>query len=344
MITLERPAYYDSKRYNEYCGLSTDEKTTISAYNGDEFYEINTGKYYKYNQVSNEWVEQPTSGGGVQSDWNQNDETAADYVKNRPFYTGGPVETVLVEESTVSFAAANGAYMGELQSTFSATVGETYKVSWDGTVYECTCAIVQGLLALGNTSIMGSGSDTGEPFLIGVFNGKRIIIQTTDTSASHTISISSYAESVVKIDQKYLPLASETEPGIISVNPLSNFILRQVKNEYFKGSQSEVSGYVNAAKIEEYAAKNNSYGIFSSGKFSGAVLSCSNDNVNKYITSVLSGGKYIECWKFSQGSTTMEQLWGISKDGVVISSSTPNSTKKFKITVDDSGTLKATEI
>lgn len=59
MITLERPAYYNSKRYNEYCGLSTDNKMTISAYNGDEFYEINTGKYYKYNQVSNEWVEQP---------------------------------------------------------------------------------------------------------------------------------------------------------------------------------------------------------------------------------------------------------------------------------------------
>ena len=25
-------------------------------------------------------------GGGVQPDWNQNDETAADYVKNKPFY------------------------------------------------------------------------------------------------------------------------------------------------------------------------------------------------------------------------------------------------------------------
>ena len=33
----------------------------------------------------------------VQPDWNQNDETAADYVKNRPFYTGDTVETVLVE-------------------------------------------------------------------------------------------------------------------------------------------------------------------------------------------------------------------------------------------------------
>lgn len=29
-----------------------------------------------------------------QPDWNQNDETAPDYVKNRPFYTDDPVETV----------------------------------------------------------------------------------------------------------------------------------------------------------------------------------------------------------------------------------------------------------
>ena len=29
-------------------------------------------------------------------DWNQNDETAPDYVKNRPFYTGDPVETEII--------------------------------------------------------------------------------------------------------------------------------------------------------------------------------------------------------------------------------------------------------
>ena len=50
-------------------------------------------------------------GGGVQPDWNQNDETALDYVKNRPFYTGDPVETVLLEEQIVTnnahIAAAN---------------------------------------------------------------------------------------------------------------------------------------------------------------------------------------------------------------------------------------------
>lgn len=146
-----------------------------------------------------------SGGGGVQPDWNQNDSTAADYVKNRPFYTGDPVETVLVEESTVTFSERNGIYKAAVPSTFKATVGETYKVSWDGTVYECTCAIVNSLPAFGNLSIMGFGSDTGEPFLIGVFNGERIQIFTADTSASHTISISRVVSEVVKIDEKYLP-------------------------------------------------------------------------------------------------------------------------------------------
>ena len=59
MITLERPAYFTSERYAEYCGLSDDDKTTIDASNADEFYEIDTGKTYKYNETSGEWVEQP---------------------------------------------------------------------------------------------------------------------------------------------------------------------------------------------------------------------------------------------------------------------------------------------
>lgn len=59
MITLERPAYYSNNRYAEYNGLSTDDKATIKAYNADKFYEIDTGKTYRYNGVSNEWIEQP---------------------------------------------------------------------------------------------------------------------------------------------------------------------------------------------------------------------------------------------------------------------------------------------
>ena len=142
---------------------------------------------------------------GVQPDWNQNDETAQDYVKNRPFYMGDPVETVLVEESTVSFIEHNGLYMTEFTSTFEATVGETYKVYWDGTAYECTCGDIEGNLYIGNQSIRGIGSDTGEPFFMGVYNGSGMLIATTDTSASHTFSINGFTQEVVKIDEKYLP-------------------------------------------------------------------------------------------------------------------------------------------
>ena len=281
---------------------------------------------------------------GVQPDWNQNDATKPDYVKNRPFYTGDHVETVLVEESTVSFSfgAVEGVYMGELKSTFSATVGETYKVSWDGTVYECTCAEFSGQATIGNLSIAGAGSDTGEPFLV-VNNGGGINIGTTDTSASHTISISGYIESVVvKINPKYLPMASKTEPGIIALGNLDNNVLGLVEKAYFTPISTQVVGYGDAATIKNCADKNNSWGIFSSGKFGGAVLSSYNDTVNKYIAFVLTNGKNIECWKSSLGST--ERLWGIFEDGVVISSSTPDSTKKFKITVDDSGAITATEV
>lgn len=146
-----------------------------------------------------------SSGDGVQPDWNQNDSTAADYVKNRPFYTVWPAPTVLLEEITAPFEDLGGGhYFTSLQSTDILSVGETYTVSWDGTLYETVCADADGNPVIGNLSIINSGSDTGEPFVI--FENNSIRIATLNTSASHTISISRLgAPEVVKIDEKYLP-------------------------------------------------------------------------------------------------------------------------------------------
>lgn len=142
---------------------------------------------------------------GAQSDWNQNDETALDYVKNRPFYTVEPTPTVLLEEITAPFEdIGGGIYLALLQSTDILSVGETYTVSWDGTLYETVCADVDGIPVIGNLSIMGEGSDTGEPFDISQTDLIQIV--TLNTSASHTISISRLGvPEVVKIDEKYLP-------------------------------------------------------------------------------------------------------------------------------------------
>lgn len=140
----------------------------------------------------------------AQSDWNQNDETAVDYVKNRPFYTKNPVETVFFEESTLTFSeVGNGIYAVEIPPTFLATAGKTYAVYWDSTSYECTCVDI-GYPVLGNLSIAFDGSDTGEPFVV-LMSNEYIVIYTSDTSASHVVSINEIHQEVVKIDMKYLP-------------------------------------------------------------------------------------------------------------------------------------------
>ena len=167
-----------------------------------------------------------------QADWNQNDETAADFVKNRPFYTGDLVETVLVEESTVSFADAGGAYMALFKSTFSPTVGEIYKVYWDGAAYECTCLEFSGNSSIGNLSVAGVGSDTGEPFLMLVVNSSHAIyIYAADTAASHTFSISGFAPEVVKIDEKYLPAITADKLPTIPVIEFTTSIANNIGND-----------------------------------------------------------------------------------------------------------------
>lgn len=369
MITLERPAYYDSKRYNEYCGLSTDEKATISAYNGDEFYEINTGKYYKYNQVSNEWVEQPTSGGsagggGVQSDWNQNDDTQPDYVKNRPFYTGDPVETVLLEETTAEFTEKNNVYSYRLSNPLSLEVGQTYQVSWDGTVYECVGTDFNGNIILGNISIMNAGEDTGEPFLYGFAQ-----FYTKDTSASHTISISANVTPITKIDKKYLP-----EPYMNKVNPTGagTFSLNR-KADSTVGKFSFAEGnYTTASGDSSHAEGNSTTAAAYSSHAEGASTTASGNysHAEGHGTKASSDSQHVQGeYNVEDSSNTYAHIVGNGTAGnarsnahtldwsgnawyagtvegkaLILPSSTEGSTKKFRITVDDSGTLKATEV
>lgn len=196
--------------------------------------------------------------------WEQNDPTADDYIKNRPFYTGDQVETALVEESTVSFVNADGLYMAEFPSTFEATVGETYKVLWDGTAYECVCGNYLNLPIIGNQSIIGLGSDTGEPFFI--FNEYGLnetgwMSVAKDNSASHIISISRLVQEVVKIDAKYLPdlgLAPVAKSG--SYNDLSDVpaiysdVVRYSINQGLTSSQKNVArNNIGAASASDIA-------------------------------------------------------------------------------------------
>ena len=316
----------------------------------------------------------------VQPDWNQNDSTQPDYVKNRPFYTGAPVYTVLVEESTVSFADQGGVYSAQFPSTFEATVGETYKVSWDGTVYECTCVDYNSYPVIGNLSIMGAGSDTGDPFLMVVNNGRVIDIYTADTSASHTLSISRFAQEVVKIDEKYLPdtvaTKSEVEAtqevlyGVFSsvatftfdkqTSGRDTFVLNAFhyyKISDFNPSTSDVISFKGTNELgEEYSGiytGNNCdrYGALFIVVASAGVCSIAISETTTMSFTAPSAGLYAQYEEGNQNMTagtgefTLRSSTGsFPITGLLLKSSTADSSKKFKITVDDSGTLTATEV
>ena len=328
--------------------------------------------------LAKSYADQHSGGGGqVQPDWNQNDETAPDYVKNRPFYTGDPVGTVMVEESTVSFATAGGYYMAQFQSTFSATVGEPYNVSWDSTVYECTCADFNGYLVIGNLSITGAGSDTGEPFLMIVVNGRGIEIYTKDTSASHTISISVFDVEVLKIDEKYLPKASEDSYGIIKtsdvvsvynfpayakhdqmVDAITAFKTGNARivwaganviDASYKSSDDTISVTLARSPLEIFTYENidgfyiATLGKSTYGELQGNGVRIVNDN-NVYTVLSVKGETGSETLNVTAERISINGVYGISTTEMILKSSTVGSNKYFKITVDDSGTISATEV
>ena len=319
-------------------------------------------------------------GGGVQPDWNQNDEAQPDYVRNRPFYTGAPVETVLVEESTIEFSEHTGIFVAEFPSNFEATVGETYKVYWDGTAYECTCVDLGKALVLGNLSIIDIGTDTGEPFLMRVSNGDRIFIYTTDTSDSHTFSISSIVEELVKIDEKYLPgnAAKKSDVEVVQTVANSN---KEMLSEMFtsiatftfdkqtSGRDTLVHNGIHYYKISDFNPAAEDVISFKGTSASGyeqSPITTGNNCVNYgfFIVVASAGACSLPIIgegddEFTAPSAGLYAMY-VERDtsqtagtgeftmrfpiGILLRSSGSYSTKKFRITVDDSGTITATEV
>ena len=109
----------------------------------------------------------------------------------------------LMEEQELGFISSEGAYVAQAPNALEIVEGQTYAVNWDGTEYDCVCRLyANGNSILGNTSIMGAGDDTGEPFLY--MPTERAFV-TLDASASHTISVKRIVETVTPMAEEFLP-------------------------------------------------------------------------------------------------------------------------------------------
>ena len=136
---------------------------------------------------------------GVQPDWNQNDDTKPDYVKNRPFYAEDPVETVLLEEQAVTFT--NGESDPSFNFKASPEDINHIKVMWDSTEYICIPQIWSDYIEFGNEFIDDdTREDTGEPFY---YDGE--VFYTDSSADSHQIKVSKLSNKVIKIEPNYIP-------------------------------------------------------------------------------------------------------------------------------------------
>lgn len=106
-------------------------------------------------------------GGGTQSDWNQTDSSAADFIKNKPF---GDMPAVLVEKQTVTFEDG----MAIALSNDTPNAGTAATLHLNETTYSGTVKNSDFGVCMGNLAALGM-DDTGEPFFV-IWDGSMAMI------------------------------------------------------------------------------------------------------------------------------------------------------------------------
>ena len=169
-------------------------------------------------------------------DWNENDETSPAFVKNRPFYTGEAVLTEIIPEQTYTLSSSGSITMYVDQSgtcPYSLEVGKEYTVVYNGTTYELTSDIANGLAYVGDISPITTGSEPTVPFLIAAGNGNlRILDYTSNTEV--TFKISGNNTEIKQIDTKYIPW--NDAPGLyppVLINKSVENLTNEEKQKYY---------------------------------------------------------------------------------------------------------------
>lgn len=162
------------------------------------------------------WEGSSGSGGGVQPDWNQNDPNAVDYVKNRSHYKADPSVRTVIERTT---SETNGAGWLDVSLQFPLAGGQTYRVEWDGDIYECVAREIEnGAVEIGN-----AGGSTGEPFYMVAFGMEDCGLRANE-SGTHTVEITTVYTEVKQIENDYLPKATDDTAGVVSFSEIEEYI------------------------------------------------------------------------------------------------------------------------
>ena len=263
--------------------------------------------------------------------------------------------TTLMEEQQLAFTLSDGLYMVQITNASEIVVDQTYTVNWDGTEYECVCFDFNSHPTLGNPSILGGGDDTGEPFIYMYNIGQAVgMFATLDTSASHTISVKTVTEVITPMAYDYMPEGYPTKSiQTVQLLPRSEYSFTQDHDLYlginipkaelvagqtykvmWDGTEYECISYIDAnlavvgnKHIQDNSADDTGEPFYIGDSGNNYTFAYTNSNAAAHIIGI---------------SKETEAITPMAEEFMPVLTS-PNGTK-YKLTVDDSGTLSATEV
>ena len=178
----------------------------------------------------------------IQADWNQNDETAANYIKGRPCYETDPKMEYLVKDETVTLETLKDLpgdwAIAVLATNISLEDGKTYTVTWDGKEYSVVGTLFKQTVIIGNMWLVG-GDDTGEPFFLGYTDAVFIVCGLG--AGTHTFSVATmWPRQIIPLPSKFLPtIPAEKLPEIPAEKLPSSLFSKEQKT--FEGSFDKVT-------------------------------------------------------------------------------------------------------
>ena len=260
----------------------------------------------------------------LQADWNQNDPAAADYVKNRPCYIG--LDNITWDGDTTGktvvadmFYRVSNYIWPSLDFFIPAIItvtGDKVRVSDDMVLRGENYLIIDIVVVTSEANVTIQGVTFP---MSGVYFAKTSDMVVTGLSIG-----------VQKMDSTYLP--DGLFPYLV-VNLTSN-------GENEKGEPiytPDVTWDEATAAIEKGTFV---FAIYESG--ANYVIAYINHSDPYYIRfKVMRSYDSSACWSWERFSNTITETY---HNNVILASSTSGSTKKFEITVDDTGTISATEV
>lgn len=304
----------------------------------------------------------------VQPDWNQNDLTASDYIKNRPFYEE-VTEVVMLSETSFEVILDNDYCEVSLSESFPYTleIGEEYMVTFDGETNTYTAVDIDGSIGIASSSFEEVFNGNGWACIA---SSDALILMTMDTSivGTHTISISGPVTKTHKIDNKYIDFKlDKTNPvgeGTFSLNrradtDIGNYSFAEGSQTIASGSYSHAEGYSTTASGESSHAEGSlttAIKEFSHAEGFNTIAASESQHVQGKYNVKDSNRVYAHIIGGGTGNTNRKNIHTVDWNGnawydgniegkaLIIASSTAGSTKRFKVTVDDTGTLIATEV